>query len=69
MYVCYLKPRERVVAGQPIWYRYSGASVCSLRLAGFPTIGFAGGNIKSSGTIALCSEYKETFKDIMKLIL
>lgn len=46
----------------------SGAGVCSIRLAGFPTIGIAGGNIVSSGTKALCIEYCATFKEILRLI-
>ena len=32
----------------------SGAGVCSVRLAGFPGIGFDGGNIVESGTLGLC---------------
>ncbi len=32
----------------------SGAGVCAIRLAGFPAIGVAGGNILDSGTRALC---------------
>ena len=46
----------------------SGAGVCSIRLAGFSTIGIAGGNIAHSGTKALCSYYCETFDEIMKVI-
>jgi len=46
----------------------SGAGVCSIRLAGFPTIGFAGGNIIESGTRELCGYYCETFEEILKLI-
>ncbi len=32
----------------------SGAGVCAIRIAGFPTIGLEGGNIRESGTAALC---------------
>lgn len=46
----------------------SGAGVCSIRLAGYPTIGIGGGNIESSGTKALCSEYAENFEEILKKI-
>lgn len=47
----------------------SGAGVCSVRLAGFTTIGIAGGNIESSGTKDFCQHYKENLSDIAKLIL
>lgn len=47
----------------------SGAGVCSVRLAGFTTIGLAGGNIKSSGTEDFCQYYEETLEDIAKRIL
>ena len=47
----------------------SGAGVCSVRLAGFTTIGLAGGNIKSSGTEDFCEYYEETLADILKIIL
>lgn len=46
----------------------SGAGVCSIRLAGFSTIGFGGGNIKESGTLGLCNHYCDTFEEILKLI-
>lgn len=42
----------------------SGAGVCSIRLAGFTTIGLAGGNIAESGTKALCMSYCETFEEV-----
>ena len=47
----------------------SGAGVCSIRLAGFPTIGFGGGNIVESGTRDLCIAYCETFPDILAKII
>ncbi len=46
----------------------SGAGVCSIKLAGYPTIGFAGGNIESSGTKALCDFYADTFEQIWEYI-
>jgi len=46
----------------------SGAGVCSIRLAGFPTIGFAGGNIVESGTKELCNYYCDTLQDVLKII-
>ncbi|MGE5582466.1 MAG: HAD family hydrolase [Bacillota bacterium] len=46
----------------------SGAGVCSIRLAGFPTIGIGGGNIESSGTKGLCAYYGETFEEILNFL-
>ena len=46
----------------------SGAGVCSVRLAGFTTIGLAGGNIKSSGTEDFCQHYAEKLEDIIKIL-
>lgn len=46
----------------------SGAGVCAIRLAGFPTIGFAGGNITESGTHVLCDFYCETFEQVLRII-
>jgi len=46
----------------------SGAGVCSIRLAGFPVIGFAGGNIIASGTQELCAHFCETFEEISAII-
>jgi beta-phosphoglucomutase-like phosphatase (HAD superfamily) len=46
----------------------SGAGVCSIRLAGFSTIGLAGGNIKESGTHELCDHYEENLEDILGII-
>ncbi len=46
----------------------SGAGVCSIRIAGYPTIGFAGGNIISSGTKPLCEQYFTSFKEILDYI-
>jgi beta-phosphoglucomutase len=46
----------------------SGAGVCSVRLAGFPTIGFAGGNIIESGTKSLCNFYSHSFGEILDLL-
>jgi beta-phosphoglucomutase-like phosphatase (HAD superfamily) len=46
----------------------SGAGVCSVRLAGIPTIGIAGGNIIESGTKSLCHHYCENFADVYKMV-
>jgi beta-phosphoglucomutase-like phosphatase (HAD superfamily) len=46
----------------------SGAGVCSVRLAGYTTVGISGGNIIESGTKALCDYYVETFEEILKII-
>jgi len=46
----------------------SGAGVCSIRLAGYTTVGIGGGNIIESGTKPLCNHYEETFADILKII-
>jgi hypothetical protein len=40
----------------------------TVRLAGYPVIGFAGGNIVESGTKGLCEYYCETFEDILRFI-
>jgi beta-phosphoglucomutase len=46
----------------------SGAGVCAIRLAGFPTIGISGGNIIESGTRALCDFYCESFAEVSDVI-
>lgn len=46
----------------------SGAGVCAIRLAGFPVVGMAGGNITASGTRALCQYTCETFKQVLSVI-
>jgi beta-phosphoglucomutase len=46
----------------------SGAGVCAIRLAGFPTVGMAGGNIIESGTRALCDYYCETFEQVLDVV-
>jgi beta-phosphoglucomutase len=46
----------------------SGAGACSIRLAGFTTIGVSGGNITESGTRGLCSYYCENFEEILKIL-
>jgi len=47
----------------------SGAGVCSIRIAGFPVVGFTGGNILQSGTRQLCNCYCDTFEEIAAEIL
>ena len=44
----------------------SGAGVCSVRLAGYTTIGIAGGNIEESGTKAVCTYYEQNLMKIIK---
>jgi beta-phosphoglucomutase-like phosphatase (HAD superfamily) len=46
----------------------SGAGVCAIRLAGFPTVGMAGGNIIKSGTRALCDYYCATFEQVLVVV-
>ena len=46
----------------------SGAGVCSIRLAGFYTVGISGGNILQSGTKFFCNSYHEDFAGILDLI-
>jgi len=46
----------------------SGAGVCAIRLAGFATIGMAGGNIVQSGTRALCEHYCESLAEVLGII-
>ncbi|MCX6028725.1 MAG: HAD hydrolase-like protein [Chloroflexi bacterium] len=46
----------------------SGAGVCAIRLAGFPTIAFAGGNIIESGTRPLCDAYCETYEEVLEML-
>ena len=46
----------------------SGAGVCSIKLAGYTTIGISGGNIINSGTRELCDYYCNSFTEIMKVI-
>lgn len=46
----------------------SGAGICSVRLAGYPTVGIGGGNIIESGTKELCNYYCESFPEILKII-
>lgn len=46
----------------------SGAGVCSIKLAGYPSIGFAGGNIEKSGTKPLCDYFANSFEEIWNII-
>lgn len=47
----------------------SGAGVCAIRLAGFPTVGMAGGNIIESGTQALCQYYCKDFEQVLAIMM
>lgn len=42
----------------------SAAGVCSIRLAGFSPVGFAGGNIVEGGARCLCGHWSETLEDV-----
>lgn len=46
----------------------SGAGVCSVRLAGYTTVGIGGGNIESSGTKAVCTHFCDNFEQILKIV-
>lgn len=46
----------------------SGAGVCSARLAGFTTVGMAGGNIEAAGARALCQHYCRDFDEVALVI-
>lgn len=46
----------------------SGAGVCSIRLAGFETIGLTGGNIIKSGTKNLCRNFCQNFEEALNII-
>jgi len=46
----------------------SGAGVCAIRLAGFPAIGMAGGNIIQSGTRPLCEHYCQSLAEVLDII-
>lgn len=46
----------------------SGAGVCAIRLAGFPTVGLAGGNILASGTRDLCDYFCADLADAWSVI-
>ncbi|MBN1518428.1 HAD family phosphatase [Candidatus Sumerlaeota bacterium] len=46
----------------------SGAGICSIRLAGFAPIGFAGGNIAESGTQPLCTHFCQNFEEILEIL-
>ena len=55
--------RQRVVGIED-----SGAGVCSIRLAGFATVGLAGGNIVKSGTRLLCKFYADRLEEVLGFI-
>jgi beta-phosphoglucomutase-like phosphatase (HAD superfamily) len=46
----------------------SSAGVCSIRLAGFTTIGVAGGNIIDGGAKNLCQYFCQDFDEILQII-
>lgn len=60
-----LLPYDNRVVG----FEDSSAGVVSVRLAGFPVIGVAGGNIEKSGVKSLCWNQVENLCDALPLIL
>jgi beta-phosphoglucomutase len=46
----------------------SGAGVCAIRLAGYPTVGISGGNIIESGVKTLCCNYCHSFDEVLAFI-
>lgn len=46
----------------------SGAGICSIRLAGYPAIGIAGGNIEKSGTKGLCNYFCADLAEILGVL-
>ena len=46
----------------------SSAGVCSIRLAGFTSIGVAGGNIIEGGAKSLCQYFCQDFEEILQII-
>jgi beta-phosphoglucomutase-like phosphatase (HAD superfamily) len=46
----------------------SAAGVCSVRLAGYYTIGMSGGNILKSGARGMCDRYCERLDDVLQII-
>lgn len=66
---------SRVGLGIPFEQRHgvigiddSGAGVCAVRLAGFTTVGMAGGNIEAAGARALCNHFCQDFDEVARLI-
>ena len=60
-----IPPEERE---QVIGIEDSGAGVCAIRLAGYYTVGIAGGNIRESGAEGMCHRYCGDFTEILRLI-
>ena len=58
-----IREREQVIGIED-----SGAGVCAVRLAGYYTVGIAGGNILESGTRGMCHRYCQSFSEIISLI-
>ena len=46
----------------------SSAGICSIRLAGFNSIGMSWGNIKQGGMFPLCNYYFENFEQILDIL-
>jgi beta-phosphoglucomutase-like phosphatase (HAD superfamily) len=54
--------------GHVVGIEDSGAGVCSIRRAGYTTIGIGGGNILESGTRPLCNHFEDSFENILKIL-
>jgi beta-phosphoglucomutase len=46
----------------------SAAGICSIRLAGIPAIGIAGGNIVEGGARCLCHHFCQDFEEILAIL-
>jgi beta-phosphoglucomutase len=46
----------------------SGAGVCAIRVAGYVTVGLAGGNIRESGTASMCHYWCQDLRNALDLI-
>ncbi|AXA36679.1 hypothetical protein BRCON_1902 [Candidatus Sumerlaea chitinivorans] len=60
-------PRER--AHRVVGIEDSGAGVVAIRLAGFYTVGVAGGNYRSAGLAGIVNAHAETLTDLLPLLL
>jgi beta-phosphoglucomutase len=47
----------------------SSAGVCAVRLAGFPVIGVAGGNILEGGARALCDYFVDSLDEVLPILV
>ena len=54
--------------GRVIGVEDSGAGICSIRLAGFGSVGLSGGNIVQSGTKGLCDSYCDSLEEVLAFV-